>query len=215
MIEAVPAIPPQPAGSSSGDFPFNEMFCSSHLSFPPYLFGFISTPRPSSHRTTFPPALSLGFFFFWLSVILLGKVIKGRHIEGAVLRRVILFSHVRPLFCLLFVFAAADLIEGGTGRWGVRGVRDKPSMVLCGEIIWRADNARWVRSLQSLFSSPPTFLLEAGSPWRGLRVIQTHLTGCTSGKMSAATRNFHPFHTCHRTCLNPTEDDVGRARLRW
>lgn len=184
------------------------MLCFLHLPLPPYLFGFISTPPPApplksqpvfpSLLPSLPPALSLGFPFLSLSVILLGKVIKGRHIEGALLHCVILFSCPSP-FCLLFLFAAADLIEGW-GRVGGRGggERDKPSMVLCGEIIWRADNARRVSSLPPLFSLPSHLSpLRRKSP-AGLGVIQTRLSGYTAGKMSAAPpcNSRHAARTC-------------------
>lgn len=163
IILPIPAVRAGTAAAALEIFPlFNEMFRFLHLPLPPYLFGFISTsppphsPHPSSHRPSFPPSflpscIVFGLSFLSLSVILLGKVIKGRHIEGALLRRVILFSRALPPFFFLSpIFVCSARPYQGEGEGGVQ--RDKPSMVLCGEIIWRADNARRVSSLPPLFS---------------------------------------------------------------
>lgn len=78
-----------------------------------------------------------------------------------------------------------------SGSW----VRDKPSMVLCGEIIWQPDKAWWVSSSLLLLSSHllPSPEWARKSPV-GLRVIQTHQSGFTYGKMSAL-----PFW--HMNCM--------------
>lgn len=59
-------------------------------------------------------------------------------------------------------------------------------MVLCGEIIWQADKARWVSSSPLLLLLPPFPLprVRARKSPVGLRVIQTCLSGYTSGKKS-------------------------------
>lgn len=65
-------------------------------------------------------------------------------------------------------------------------------MVLCGEIIWQADKARWVSSSPPLLLLPPFPLprVRARKSPVGLGVIQTCLSGYTSGKMSTL-----PFDT--------------------
>lgn len=78
-----------------------------------------------------------------------------------------------------------------SGSW----VRDKPSMVLCGEIIRQPDKAWWVSSSLLLLSSRllPSPEWARKSPL-GLRVIQTHQSGFTYGKMSTL-----PFW--HMNCM--------------
>lgn len=125
--------------------PLPKCFAPLHVPFAPYLLRLISIqllaqPIPLHCLWAFFPSFLLSSFLS-LSVILLGKVIKGRHIGGASLRRVILFSRAGPLFSLsYFCFAAVDLIGEG------RRKPDKASWVLCSEIIWRPDNARRVSS---------------------------------------------------------------------
>lgn len=97
--------------------PFNEMFQSSHLPSPSlslrcYLR--LSFP-PSSHRPSFPPLIVFGF----LSVILLGKVIKGQHIEGALLHCVILFSGAHLFVC--YFCLQQQTLSGGGGEGGLGG----------------------------------------------------------------------------------------------
>lgn len=58
-----------------------------------------------------------------------------------------------PLFLSPIFVCSGRPYRGVGGVKGEGGLeRDKPSMVLCGEIIWRADNARRVSSLPPLFS---------------------------------------------------------------
>lgn len=104
-----------------------------------YLLSFILS-LSSNLSSVFPSFIVFGF----LSVILQGKVIKGQHNEGALLRFVILFSR-----SLLFVFYFCLWQQTLSGRWAW----DKPSVVLCGEIIWPTDKALWVSSSQLLLSS--------------------------------------------------------------
>lgn len=134
IILPIPAVRAGTAAAALEIFPlFNEMFRFLHLPLPPYLLGFISTsapphsPHPSSHRPSFPPSflpscIVFGLSFLSLSVILLGKVIKGRHIEGALLRRVILFSRALPPFFFVSYFCLQrQTLSGGGGSGGVMG----------------------------------------------------------------------------------------------
>ncbi len=73
-----------------------------------YLFSFILF-LSSDLSSVCPSFIVFGF----LSVILQGKVINGQHIEGALLRFVILFLH--PPFCL-FIFVCGSRPYQGDGR---------------------------------------------------------------------------------------------------
>ena len=115
-------------------FSFNEMFGSLLFIFSVLSFHFLPT-----YLLPFPPSLSLGFYQSSCS-----KVIKGQHIEGALLGCVIFYSHA-----LLFVFYFCLWWQTLSGRWA----RDKPSVVLCGEIIRQADKACWVSSSLLIRSS--------------------------------------------------------------
>lgn len=163
-----------------------KCFAPVHLPIPPYLLRLISinllaTPT-HPHRLPLCIVFGLSFFlssflssFLSISVILLGKVIKGQHIEGATLHRVILFSSA-PFLSPIFVLQQKTLSEEG------RRKPDKASEVLCGVIIWQPDNARRVSRFLPRFSSSlfPSFCSLQEVPLR-LRVIQW---GYTPGKMS-------------------------------
>lgn len=125
------SLNPRHSPVPTSGFSFNEMLGFSVLSF----------PFPS-YLPVFPSFIVFGC----LSVILQGKVIKGQHIEGALLRFVILFSRT-----LLFVFCVCLWLQTLSGRWAC----DKPSLVLCGEIIWRADKALWVSRFTAASLLPP------------------------------------------------------------
>lgn len=98
---------------------------------------------------------------------------------------VILFSHTLPFvfyFCLQRQTLSASR------------VRDKPSKVLCSEIIWQADKKKGCRErLWLLLLSSHLFLFPGGV--RKLPVVQrfirNHLSGYTFGKMSTP----HLWHT--------------------
>lgn len=104
-----------------------------------FIFSVLSFHFLPTYLLPFPPSLSLGFYQSSCS-----KVIKGQHIEGALLGCVIFYSHA-----LLFVFYFCLWWQTLSGRWA----RDKPSVVLCGEIIRQADKACWVSSSLLIRSS--------------------------------------------------------------
>lgn len=103
-------------------------------------------------------------------------------------RRLALLYHFVPSLPV-FYFCLWQQTLSGSWVW------DKPSMVLCGEIIWQPDKAWWVSSSLLLLSSHllPSPEWARKSPV-GLRVIQTHQSGCTYGKMSTL-----PFW--HMNCM--------------
>lgn len=107
LISSYPTHPPVPTPG----FSFNEMFWSLHkpFSLSPWFYPFLSFSSGSSFVS--PSFIVFGF----LSVISLGKVIKGQHIEGALLCRVVVFS-CALLFVFYFLFVVADLI----GKLGAR-----------------------------------------------------------------------------------------------
>lgn len=168
----------------TSDFSFNEIFGPLHsphsLSFQFYPFLF---PNLSS---VFPSFIVFGS----LSVILQGKVIKGQHTEEALLRFVILF--LLPSF-LSFIFCLWQ--QTLSGRW----LCDKPSAVLCGEIIRQADKALWVSSsLQHLSSRHCLFLFPgcAGKSPVGLRDINPFCQALPLIKCQPST-----FDTCMITFI--------------
>lgn len=108
--------PPRPMPAPAFFLPL--MKCFSPHTFPYLLIAPVLSPP------FFPPPqvivrLSLTLIVFgFLSVILLGKVIKGQHIEGALLRCVILFSGAH-LFVSYFCLRQQTL-SGGSGGLGAR-----------------------------------------------------------------------------------------------
>lgn len=100
----ISSYPPHPSVPTSG-FSFNEMFGSLHSL---YLFSFILS-LSSNLSAVFPSLIVFGL----LSVILQGKVIKGRHIEGGSHCFVILFCWTS---LLSFIFVCGSRPYQGDGR---------------------------------------------------------------------------------------------------